>query len=294
MVHFSGKDGAGVTEKSSVLQTVSSCGTGPIGTIGPPCYTTNYFSTIVNLDSTKPAITFAFLPVGGTYSVGQAASASFSCNDPQANGVASGIASCMASVDGGAATSTSPVALNTTTAGMHAVTVTATDNAGNTTTQIFNYTVLPDADVAIFEQHTSDNVKPGGTLAYLAWALDLSKTNAAEVTVTEQLQLPAAGVQLGNVTAKVAIVSCTLSGCSAMPPTGGGNCMVSGTTISCNIGTLPSIYGWKGALIKTSIPVLATSKVGTAFRITATVNSPNDTNAKNNSTSDLLTICSPE
>ena len=300
ILYHAAKDFAGVLEKNAGLDTTVGdfCPNpeNPAAPIPAPCYFTNYFTTIVNLDSTNPQIApLIFSPAGGTYSVGQVATASFSCSDPPANGAASssGVASCQASVDGGAATSTSPVTLNTMTAGMHAVTVTATDNAGNTATRIFNYTVLADADVAIYEQHTSDSVKPGGTLTYLAWALDLSKTSAAEVTVTEQIQLPPAGVQLGNVTARVALVSCTTSGCSAMPPAGGANCNVSGTTITCNIGTLPSIYGLKGALIKTSIPVLATSKVGTAFRITATVNSPNDPNPKNNNTSDFLTICSP-
>jgi len=295
ILHWSAKDAVGISEKSVVLIPAGGqCSTGPIGQINGPCYSTTYFTAMVNLDSTKPNVSLTFSPAGGTYSVGQAATASFSCTDPLANNVASGIASCQASVDGGAATSVSPVPLNTATAGAHTVTVTAVDKAGNTTTQVFNYTVLPDADVAIFEQHTSDKVKPGGTLTYLAWALDLSKTNAAEVTVTEQLQLPAAGVNLGNVTASVAIVSCTLSGCTSMPPAGGAACTVTGTTINCNIGTLPSFWGWKGALIKTSIPVLATSKVGTAFKITATVNSPGDLIPGNNSTTDYLSICSPE
>jgi hypothetical protein len=294
ILHYSAKDAGGTSEKSVVLINSGQCTTGPIGPVNAPCYSTTYFTTIVNLDSTKPLVSLTFSPAGGTYSVKQPATGIFACTDPPNNGVASGIATCTASVDGGAATSKSPVPLDTTAAGTHKVTVTAVDNAGNTTTQVFYYTVLPDADVAIFEQHTSDKVKPGGALTYLAWALDLSKTNAAEVTVTEQLQLPAAGVQLGNVTASVAIVTCTLSGCSSMPPSGGSNCPVSGTTITCNLGTLPSIWEFKGALIKTSIPVLNSSKVGTAFKIKATVNSPGDPIPGNNTTTDLLTICSPD
>lgn len=298
-LHYQSKDGAGITEKNAVFRpTGDPCPNpeAPGTTIPAPCYYTNYFTTIVNIDSTFPTVSLTFSPLGGTYAVNQAGvSASFSCNDPMAaNGAAaSGLASCVASVDGGSATSTSPVALKVGTAGSHKVTVTATDNAGNLTRQDFPYTVLADADVAIFEQHTSDSVKPGGTLTYLAWVLDLSKTNAAEVSVTEQLQLPASGVQLGNITASVAIVSCTLTGCSAMPPSGGASCTVSGTTVNCNnIGTLPSIFGLKGAVIVTKIPVSSSSTPGTSFRLTATASSPNDPNTKNNVTTDTLSVSS--
>ena len=298
LLFWAAKDAASILEKSvkldNTLGDVCPNPENPASPVPEPCYDTTYFTTIVNIDSTPPTVSLTFSPAGGTYALGQAVTASFTCTDPMMGGVASGIASCVASVDGGPATGANPVPLNTATAGAHTVTVKAVDNAGNSTSQVFNYTVLPDADVAIFEQHTSDKVKPGGTLTYLAWALDLSKTSAAEVTVTEQLQLPASGVNLGNVTASVAIVSCTLAGCTAMPPSGGAACTVTGTTISCNIGTLPSLWGWKGALIKTSIPVLATSKVGTAFKLTATVNSPGDPNPGNNSTTDYLSICSPE
>lgn len=46
-------------------------------------------------------------------------------------------------------------------------------------------------------------------------------------------------------------------------------------------------------MIKATIPVLSTSKVGSGFKITATAATPNDINLKNNVTYDLISICSP-
>ncbi len=293
ILHWSTKDAAGITEKSIVLQSSGTCTTGGAGIFNAPCYTTNYFTTTVNLDSTPPTVALVFSPGGGTYAVNQAATGVFTCSDPLKNFVASGVATCQAVVDGGSPVNyPSAATLNTATAGAHTVTVTAVDNAGNATSQVFNYTVLADAVVAIFEQETSDDVKPGHNLTYVAWALDLSKTDAAETTVTEQIQLTKGIVQFSNVTANVALVSCSLFGCSSMPPAGGSSCSVSGTSITCTIGTLPSLYKLKGAVIKTVISVGAGSVVGSAFKITATVNSPNDLNPKNNATSDLITVTS--
>ena len=282
-LHWSAKDTAGITEKSIVLLDGSSSPCTPEEALSRTCnYFTSYFTTVVNIDSVYPTVSLTFNPAGGVYSAGQSVSATFTCTDLH-------LASCTATLDSNPFT---PGANILTTAGKHSITVTGVDLAGNTTTQTFPYQVLADADVAVFEQETSDRVKPGNSLTYITWALDLSKTDAAEVTLNEQIQLPANGsVHLGNVTASVAVVSCSLSGCTTSMPAG-TSCSVSGTSITCNIGTLPSLLKLKGAVVKTVIPVASNSVVGSTFKITATVNSPNDPNPRNNSTSDLITVTS--
>lgn len=185
LVHYSSKDTGGNGEKNIQRADASTLPGGvcpvPGGSeVGAQCYLTNYFTTPVNIDSVAPTVaSFAFSPAGGIYAVSQNVTASFTCADDR-----SGVQSCTAKVDSSNTPISSGGAVNTTTAGAHKVTVTAVDNVGNRFSQVYNYTVQPDADVAIFEQETSDKVKPGGTLTYLAWALDLSKTNAAEVTAS--------------------------------------------------------------------------------------------------------------
>lgn len=85
-------------------------------------------------DVTAPSITITGPAEGATYTLNQAATASYSCAD-EAGG--SGLATCTGPVASGAA-------LNTSTAGPHTFTVTATDTAGNRSTATTNYTVLTD------------------------------------------------------------------------------------------------------------------------------------------------------
>jgi hypothetical protein len=281
---WTSKDTVGISEKNiQLVSGTSTCNT-PDGVVqGSPCYVTTYFTVPVNIDSVNPTVaTFAFNPPGGVYSVGQSVTANFTCADDR-----SGVASCTAVIDNSGAPFNTGGAINTSTPGNHTVTVTAVDNAGNFSSQVYNYQILPGADVAIFEQETSDRVKPGATLIYKTWQLDLSRTDAAEVTFNANIQLPAT-VQLGTLQAKVALVSCTLAGCTE--PTTGANCSVAATSVSCNIGTLPSIWKLTGAFVKIWVPVLSTSVPGSTFKITATVSSPNDSNPKNNTTSDLITV----
>jgi Ca2+-binding RTX toxin-like protein len=82
-------------------------------------------------DSTKPTVTLAAPAEGATYSLNQDVKADYSCQD-EAGG--SGLASCEGTAADGA-----PV--DTSSAGQKSFTVTATDNAGNTTTVTRTYTV---------------------------------------------------------------------------------------------------------------------------------------------------------
>lgn len=82
-------------------------------------------------DVTPPSITVSAPPQGAVYAKNQVVGASYSCSD-EAGG--SGLATCTAPVASGGA-------LDTSTAGEHTFTVTASDNAGNTAFVTHTYTV---------------------------------------------------------------------------------------------------------------------------------------------------------
>jgi hypothetical protein len=299
------KDTFGIAEKIVVLHPTLGDPTGfqcpdptNVGSFFPePCYTTAYPTVTVNLDSTPPMTSFTFTPPGAFYATNENVNGSFACTDPPANSVASGIATCTATVDSGTPFTTGGKLPATT--GAHKVTVTAVDNAGNTTTQPYNYTVQPDAGVVIFEKRTSDYVKPGGTLTYADYVFDVSTTDAAQVTVTQVLQPLTGSVQFGAVKATVSIQTCSLAMALAgqMPPcsttpAGGASCSTSGNTITCVITDLPSIRNGKAAVITTTIPVTANCKLSSTFKITATVSTPGNLSKQFLSTSDLITVTS--
>ncbi len=83
----------------------------------------------ITVDNTAPSITLTTPVNGATYAQNQVVNANYSCTD-----ALSGIASCV-----GDAANGSPI--NTSTQGGHSFTVTATDNSGNVTVQMVNYTV---------------------------------------------------------------------------------------------------------------------------------------------------------
>ncbi len=89
--------------------------------------------TVLPPDTTPPIITLSTPADGALIALGQNVHAGFSCAD---NVGGWGIASCVGSVANGAAISTSSL-------GAHSVTVTATDNAGNSSSVTNSYTVLP-------------------------------------------------------------------------------------------------------------------------------------------------------
>jgi hypothetical protein len=172
----------------------------------------------------------------------------------------------------------------------------ATYSAAAPVNQSFQITApAPAADVAVFAE-TSDHPTHGTTMNFTPWVLDLSKPSASNVVLTITIPAPA-GVISGPITGKVADVSCSLAGCSAVPPSGGSSCSVvsignyTSNTITCNIGTLGSVFNLKGAAAKISIPISSSTTVeGSKFAITATVTSANDPNSKNNTVVDNVTV----
>jgi hypothetical protein len=103
----------------------TACGAAPSST---PSVTITYTLP----DTTAPTISIVSPAANAAYPLGTAVPASFSCAE-EAGG--SGLASCQGLVAAG-----SPI--DTSTPGVHSFTVTARDNAGNTSTQTVSYTVL--------------------------------------------------------------------------------------------------------------------------------------------------------
>jgi hypothetical protein len=88
--------------------------------------------TYTLVDVTGPTITIATPADGATYNAGQVVNADYSCTDDGLG--ASGVKTCDGPVPSGSA-------IDTTALGDHAFTVTAADNAGNTSTKTVHYTV---------------------------------------------------------------------------------------------------------------------------------------------------------
>jgi hypothetical protein len=112
--------------------------------VSPPSWFTSFYTYALNLDTVAPTVSTPTLsPAGGSYSYGQPVTASFSCSDSE-----SGLASCGGTtytISNGtgpttSGTLTAPVS-TTTLGGPFTYTVTATDFAGNTSSQSVTYTV---------------------------------------------------------------------------------------------------------------------------------------------------------
>jgi hypothetical protein len=88
------------------------------------------------VDQTAPTVTVN-IPEGAVYTQGRPVPLVFSCADDQGG---SGIASCVGSTPSGSN-------LPTATAGMHVLTITATDNVGNVFVKTVNYRVLDATNV---------------------------------------------------------------------------------------------------------------------------------------------------
>jgi hypothetical protein len=93
----------------------------------------------INIDKTPPsAPTITSPPDGASYTVGQVVNATYTC-DADTGG--SGVISCVGMVGNTAVASSAPVP--TATAGSFTLAVTATDGAGNVSTQARSYSVFP-------------------------------------------------------------------------------------------------------------------------------------------------------
>ena len=120
-------------------------------------------------DTTAPIVAITTPPDGASYTVGQTVLANFACQD-EAGG--SGLRSCTGTVANGEA-------IDTSTPGAKAFTVTATDNVGNATTVTHNYTVVEPPDT------TPPTVTCSATPASLKANNSKLATITTTVTVTD-------------------------------------------------------------------------------------------------------------
>lgn len=127
-------------------------------------YSTNkgqFFRSIVG-DAEAPAIVADSPQSGAQYALGQVVKAAYSCSDPI------GVASCEGSVPSGSA-------IDTSTPGAHTFTVTATDNAGNSSSVSRTYTVSGSYTFVGFKaplkNPTYVNVVDDGTTVPVKWQL---------------------------------------------------------------------------------------------------------------------------
>ena len=150
--------------------------------------------TVDDTDVTPPTISIVTPPDGANYGLNQSVSANYSCAD-EAGG--SGLASCVGPVSSG-----SPI--DTSTSGQHAFTVTATDNAGNTSIKTVHYTVL-DQIVPFFPQPSLTTWKAGNTMP-------------VKVTIVDLFGLPISNAEAANLLSPVCRIKFSAVGVQPVSP----------------------------------------------------------------------------
>ncbi len=291
-IHWSSSDTVGISEKN--IQVIPAGSELPcpdpleIGPFTAPCYSTSYFTTVVNVDSTNPNITGAFSTPGnpaGTFYEGDTVYPVYTCSDPLNNNVASGIANCAGtqpahnangSCQLNPASVTSSTRLNTSSPGTFPYPQgAATDCAGNMATSLTpsTYTVVPAVNLQIntIPLLSLNTTIPGLLpLTYGAAITNLSSATAGDITVTTTFTSLPNGV--GPASANIYTVTCsnspcTLKGITLTPPV---PCVASGLTVTCSVSTLGPASAKTGLWMEIVLPVSKTAKAGT-FKSTSTV-----------------------
>lgn len=251
------------------------------------------------IDTTLPTVAATFSAAGNTFTVGQNVSINYLCTDT-GSGVATcpGLpapTACPAAPSAGqlSVSSSSPIDTSAAQVGPHTFNVNSMDCAGNISSPAtpVSYTIAaPPADLWLFEiPLASDSIKRGTTGSFYAGVINLSSPTASNVVVTTTFSAPS-GVLGGSISAGYALVTCSLTGCTTIQNSATA-CAVSGTTITCGVGQLPSVATSKyGVVVKISIPVSATAPLNTAFTSVSTVTSANDPKSSNNSYTEHYTV----
>lgn len=133
LLHYYSQDCAGTNE---FLFTQDNSGS----------WSTHFYTFAINVDTTMPTVSNPTLTANGPYYQGQPVQVSFSCSD-----TGSGIVSCgnHAYPAGTANTGTVTATLDTSSSGAKTFTIVAIDAAGNQSSQVVNYQVQIDGNIAL-------------------------------------------------------------------------------------------------------------------------------------------------
>ena len=247
LLHYFAQDCAG-TEELKFTQTGGN-------------WSTSFYTFPINVDTAAPTVSTPTLsPSGGSYSLGQKVTATYSCTD-----ALSGIVQC------GTSTYTQPTnntgnltaTVDTSKPGPQTFTVNAVDAAGNPSSASVNYTVNgAPANLGILKL-AALTAKQGSTFTYSLTVGNLSlQTTATSVVITDPLP----------------------SGVSFLSASGGrSSCSFAGSTVTC---TTPSLTFFTP--VEVLINVKAVAAVGTTITNTAKVSSDNG-NAASNTVTTLVT-----
>jgi hypothetical protein len=178
---YSCADEAGGSGLATCTGTVASGAALSTSTAGPHTFTVNATDTAGNpssatrtytvlADTTLPTASIVSPADGATFTVGQVVNASYSCADTGG----AGLATCIGSVASGAA-------IDTATAGTKAFTVTATDQAGNTSSKVVHYTVVAPPSTGSYA--ITGEGKVGNTLWFQFDAKSSPKRTSGEVVL---------------------------------------------------------------------------------------------------------------
>jgi uncharacterized repeat protein (TIGR01451 family) len=194
-----------------------------------------------------PAVTLDQPADGAVYTAGQTVNARYACSSQAA------ISSCAAPVANGAA-------IDTSHAGSHAFTVTATDIAGQTTSVTHTYMVGAQAALSVSASASPATVSAGQPVTYTALVSNAgpSASSAAKLTAT----LPSGTTSITSSPSQ-------------------GTCSTSGVTVTCALGQL-------GSHASASVTVTGTPTSGgaqtTTFTVSGPETNPNTANAQTTAT----------
>jgi uncharacterized repeat protein (TIGR01451 family) len=240
-----------------------------------------------NTPNEAPSVNIVSPANGGTYQLGQATQANYTCttvnNVPNVTGPYLTKSSCSA-VDSPGGAVAPGAQFDTTTLGTHTFTATVFDSATNNASQTVTYTVVGSTDLAILNVAPS-KAATGSRLTYGIGVGDLGNANAVNVVVNDTLAPGTSFLSASGTNVACSIVKGKLSCATLNVP-----CSFSGGKVSCSVGSLMplSLFALNGAVIQVTVQVTAqpgTQKNPTVLSNTATVSASNADSKLGNNTS---------